>query len=182
MEGTATRQQKRSVCGREMTKEEFVKGITFLGLAYNKEFDQNQTAVWFTFFQKDSFGDFRNAVVRLITKCKYLPSIAEIRGEIAEIRSPELQKTSAEAWEDVESAMQKYGFYRSKEALESLDSVSRKVIRSMGGFAELCRSEEGDWMRRNFCKLYEDLQSQKRDALRVPYLTDNETLRLEAKE
>lgn len=162
-----------------MTREEFVKGITFLGLAYNKEFDQNQTAVWFTFFQKDSFSDFRNAVVRLIAKCKFLPSIAEIRQEIAEIKAPELQKSPEEAWEDVESAVRKYGHYGADKALEGFDSITKRTLRSMGGFTSICASEEGDWTRKNFMSIYTAYQTRQRDALRVPYLAQEDRLKLE---
>ena len=33
-----------------MSKEDFLKGLKFLGLAYNKNFDEQETSVWYSFF------------------------------------------------------------------------------------------------------------------------------------
>ena len=162
-----------------MGREEFVKAMTFLGLAYNKEFDQNTVAVWYTFFQKDSFEDFKQAITRLITKSRFMPSIADIRGELADLRDP--QKTPEEAWDGVVKAISDYGYYRADKAMESLDPVSQQAVRNLGGFEALCTTDNTVWMRKTFLELYKSLTERRKDALRQPYLTENETKRLEAR-
>ena len=45
-----------------MKPDEFAKAMSFLGLAYNKEFEQAQVEVWYTFFRDTEYSAFRQAV------------------------------------------------------------------------------------------------------------------------
>ena len=64
-----------------MSKEDFLRGLKFLGLAYNKNFDEQETSVWYSFFNDVKYDDFRNAIKRLIPIKQFLPSISELRKE-----------------------------------------------------------------------------------------------------
>lgn len=70
-----------------MKKEEFIKGLKFLGIAYNKEFDEQQAVVWYDFFKEENYEDFRNAVKRIIPIKPFLPSISELKEECQKVKT-----------------------------------------------------------------------------------------------
>lgn len=148
-----------------MTREEFAKGMSFAGVAYGKEFDQQTLEVWYRFFHGDSYDDFRTAIVRLISKAKFFPSISELRREIATIKNPSLQLSADAEWERVQRAVRYYGAYRAQEAMDSLSPTTAGVVNQMGGFLALCHSDDGDWQRRNFMALFNERQEHDTDVL-----------------
>lgn len=163
-----------------MSKEEFAKAMSFLGLAYNKEFDQSQVTVWFTFFHDARYEDFIQAVKRLVVRSRFLPSIADIKQEIALISNPVLQLNASDEWEKVLRSVRKYGSYRAKEAIESLEPLTAKVVRMLGGFSAICQSTDGDWLRKNFVSLFNEAQETNMDTLSLsePQMTLAELKRL----
>ena len=42
-----------------MNLQEFTKAMTFLGVAYNKEFTQEQVEIWYNFFAETKIEDFK---------------------------------------------------------------------------------------------------------------------------
>lgn len=163
-----------------MNKEQFVKGLKFLGLAYNKEFSAEQTTVWYDFFKNENYDNFRNAVKRLIPKNQFMPSIAEIKKEIALISNPTLQLKADEEWEKVRNAIRTYGYYRGDEAMKSLNTTTAGVIRMLGGWENICQSTNGDWLRKNFVELFETKKGNYEDValLGEPQLTLSELTRI----
>ena len=61
-----------------MTKEEFTKSITYLGMAYNKEFKQSEVEQYYDFLNQYDYETFKIAVKSLIKECKFMPSISEM--------------------------------------------------------------------------------------------------------
>lgn len=61
-----------------MTEIELIKGLKFLGLAYGKEFDQDECQVYYEFLKDYSYDAFRTAVKGIIKKSKFLPKINEL--------------------------------------------------------------------------------------------------------
>lgn len=147
-----------------MTKEEFLKGITFLTIAYNKEFTEEQVSVWYEFFKDEDFEAFRKAVKRIIPQKQFMPSIAELKQEIATISNPILQMNVDEEWDKVIKAIRKYGYYRIQEALDSLNEHTRQIVRTIG-WQRLCQSENIEWERRTFKELFNNKQDAYEDAL-----------------
>lgn len=137
-----------------MTKEEFVKGMTFLGIAYNKEFTSEQVSVWYEFFKETNYDVFRQAIKRLIPKKQFIPSIAEINQEIALLKNPVLQLKADEEWEKVRNAIRKYGYYNGDKAMKSLNPTTAAIVRMLGGWERICTSTDGDWLRKNFMELF----------------------------
>ena len=159
-----------------MTAQDFAKAMAFLGQAYNKEFDKNQLNVWYMFFRDESKEDFKAAIMRIIAKSKFLPSIAEIREEIKLIQTPFLQLSADDEWHEVQKAIGKYGYYNAEEAEKSFDPITAKAVRNMGGFRKICMSEDNDWTRKNFLRLWEDIKD-KQESVLLPdtmYLTASE--------
>ena len=139
-----------------MTREEFLAGLKVLTMAYSKDMTQEQTAMWYSFFSFDDFQTFRTAIKKLCVTSRFFPSIADIKATMAET---DLKKISAdEAWNDVQIAIQRYGYYRPKEAMESLTDTTQAAIRSLGGFQRVCVRENDDWFRKDFCKIYDDIK------------------------
>ena len=137
-----------------MNKEQFTKGITFLAIAYNKEFTDEQVSVWYEFFKDENYDDFRNAVKRIIPKNQFMPSIAELKQEITLLKNPVLQLKADEEWDKVRIAIKKYGYYRSEEAMKSLSPTTAATVRLLGGWERVCQSTDGDWLRKNFMELF----------------------------
>lgn len=159
-----------------MTPQEFASGMNFLGQAYGKEFDRNQLNVWYSFFKNETQEDFKQALVRIISKSKFMPSIAEIKEELRTIQNTFLLLLPEEEWAKVQKAIGKYGFYNAEEAEASFDPFTAKVVRNMGGFRKICMAEDNDWSRKNFMRLWENMKDSQRSVL-LPdtmYLTASE--------
>lgn len=141
-----------------MTPQEFTKSMVYLGQAYGKEFGEEQTGVWYSFFSKEEPEVFQTAIVRLIPKCKFMPSIAEIKEEIAELTAPDLRLKPEEEWDKVQRAIRRYGVYNAEEAEKSLDPYTRSVVKHMGGFKAICLMPDDDWPRKNFMSLWKEMK------------------------
>lgn len=61
-----------------MTETEFVKGLTYLGLAYKQEFSKTETEVYYDFLKEYSYETFVNAIKNIIKTSKFLPKITEL--------------------------------------------------------------------------------------------------------
>lgn len=61
-----------------MTEIELVKGLKYLGIAYGKEFDQDECQVYFDNLSEYSYDDFRTAVKKIIKTSKFLPKISDL--------------------------------------------------------------------------------------------------------
>ena len=136
-----------------MDKEQFLKGMTFLTIAYNKEFTQEQISVWYDFFKNDNYEVFRQAVKRIIPKNQFMPSIAELKSEIALISNPVLQMNADEEWDNVLKAIRRYGSYRQDEAMKSLNPYTANIVRQVG-YMRICMSENIQWERKEFMELF----------------------------
>jgi len=61
-----------------MKQEDLVKGLKVLGIAYSKEFTQDECATYYEFLQEYSYETFKAAVKNIIKKSKFLPKISEL--------------------------------------------------------------------------------------------------------
>lgn len=139
-----------------MTPQEFAKSVTFLNMAYGKEMDDTRVGVWYNFFQNVPVEKFNLAIVRIIEKSQYFPSIAEIKQELAILENPTLQLDASEEWSKVTKAISRYGAYRAVEAMESMHPVTADVVKRLGGFVELCRCEDIEWRRKSFMSIFKE--------------------------
>ena len=164
-----------------MTKEQFLKGITFLTIAYNKEFTEEQVSVWYEFFKDEDYEAFRKAVKRIIPLKQFMPSIAELKQEIATISNPVLQLKADEEWDSVIKAIRKYGSYRQDEAMKSLNPYTRNIVRQIG-YMRICQSESIQWERKEFMELFNMNKERDTDTLMLsePTMTLGELTRMAA--
>jgi hypothetical protein len=93
---------------------------------------------------------------------KWSPSISDIRAAAADQVSGELLSWS-DAWQQVLTAVRRFGFYRQKEALASLDDLTLKTVQRIG-FTAICNTDNPAVERANFRMIYEQLaQRHRRD-------------------
>lgn len=164
-----------------MTKEQFLKGITFLTIAYNKEFTEEQVSVWYEFFKDEDYEAFRKAVKRIIPLKQFMPSIAELKQEIATISNPVLQLNVDEEWDNVLKAIRRYGSYRQDEAMKSLKPYTANIVRQVG-YMRICQSENIQWERKEFMELFNMNKERDTDTLMLsePTMTLGELTRIAA--
>ena len=140
-----------------MDREKFVKGMTFLGVAYNKEFTEEELEVWYSMLKDNSIEDFSNAIQSLIKTEERMPSIATITKKIAEQQTSSLPNAEDE-WQEVIKAVGHYGSYREQEALENLKPYTSKIVKYIG-YQRICMStpEEQKWNKKEFVGEYNSL-------------------------
>lgn len=141
-----------------MTKENFIKGMTLLGVSYNKDFTEDEISVWYQMLGDNTEEEFSRAIQELIKTEDYLPSIAKITKAIAK------QKTTAfpnaeDEWQDVLRAVKQFGSWDEKGALESLNPYTRKIVQHIG-FNRICMATPEDqvWNKKDFIGEYNSLK------------------------
>ena len=143
-----------------MTKEQFIKSISYMGIAYGKAFDEKTCEVWYAFLKNYTYEQLNKAISRLINRSKWMPSIAEVKQEIVLMTNPLLETTSDTAWEELQSAVKRFGFYGAIEGAESLSPLVRKACERIGGFREVCISTTpAGMLRKQFCDAYDELRT-----------------------
>ncbi len=164
-----------------MTPQEFAKSITFLSMSYGKEMDDKHVSVWYNFFQNVPQDRFNLAIVRIIEKSRYFPSIADIRQELAVLENPSLELDASEEWGEVLKSISAFGMYRADEALRRMNPVTAEVVKRIGGFSDLCRCENIEWKRKSFMQIFtETLERHKQIAsYSTSQLTETEKRRNE---
>lgn len=61
-----------------MTEQELVKGLTYLGLAFNKEYTKQECEQHYDFLKEYNYQTFVTAIKELIRTSKFLPKITEL--------------------------------------------------------------------------------------------------------
>ena len=134
-----------------MTESETVKIIAMLYMAYpavNKLSDEaikDMTGIWYKFFENDSYNLVEVAVQRHISTNKWLPSIAEIREQMAKIMRPDLIPPDV-AW----SVVKDYIYLR--DCYVKLPSLIAKVIETIG--TSTLKEQHGGHDKQMFMDLY----------------------------
>ncbi len=140
-----------------MTKEDFIKCIKLLTIAYNTGFTEEQTEVWYQMLGHNTVEDLSRAIQDLIKTETRLPSIAHITKQIAKYQVATLPDAEEE-WQEVLKAVRGYGSYREEEALKSLKPYTAKIVKLIG-YYRICTStqEEQVWNKKEFIGEYNTL-------------------------
>ena len=140
-----------------MSKEEFLEGMTFLGLAYNKEFTKEEIEVWYSMLCGYSKKEFSDSIKRLVKTLKRIPTIADITEDITNNKVSTIS-TAEDEWQNVLNAVRIYGSYREKEALESLKPYTAKIVKYIG-YYRICISTQDEqvWNKKEFINEYNSL-------------------------
>lgn len=167
-----------------MKQEEFIKILKLLGASYNKEFDQEQAEVWYSFLKNYQYSELLEATKNIISKNKYLPSIAEIKEEIAHLQMKDIPRAEDE-WQEVINAVYKFG-ERIGEVEKYLKPYTYAMMRKVG-YGIICNAspEEQIWNKNRFIEYYNDYLQIEKENIQIgaeerTFLTNN-TMLLEEK-
>ena len=152
-----------------MDKKEFALFAAALKTYYPKEGllpNDKAMSLWFAQLQDIPYKVAEIALQKWVATNKWSPSIAEIRESCTNLVHGEPPDWSA-AWEQVLKAISRYGFYRQKEALESLDDLTAECVRRIG-FRDLCLTENIGYYRANFKTVYENLSNRQKLEHQLP--------------
>lgn len=87
-----------------MTKEQFAKAMTYLGIVYNKEFTSQQVTVWYEYFNDIEENTVKTAIKEIALQSKYIPNISEMIDKCTEVESRKKY--------DILDLMYKDGYFR----------------------------------------------------------------------
>ena len=131
----------------------------------NWNFDLEDKAMlrfWYESLSDIPMQVLKVGIHKLIAQEEFYPNIAKIRKTCAEvINGPEIDET--EAWGMVQRAIRNYGYARVNEALTSLPVEVVHAIQAMGGWAELCASENIEADRAHFYRTMKTINKRKQD-------------------
>lgn len=110
------------------------------------------------------------ACKRMCATLKYPPSIADIRGAVADA-AKDAQGTLAagEAWARVKKAVSLYGYYRPDAARKALGPKVWKAVEMIGGWQEVCAGDEDTSVRSaQFERRYNAMVAQESERVQIP--------------
>lgn len=139
-----------------MTKQEFATLAMALRTYYPKEGilpNKEAMQLWYRELQDIPYQVAEMALRKWVATNKWSPSIAELREITAGIVNGETL-TWGEAWENVLKAVRKHGSYGKREALASLDPLTRRCVENIG-YMDICMSENIMVERAHFQKIFE---------------------------
>ena len=142
-----------------MTKAEFGTFTAALKTYYPREKDllPNDAAMqlWYKQLHDIPFPVAEAALDKWVALNKYSPSIAEFREVSATVVHAEAADWG-EAWGAVLDAIRRHGLYGQRQAMESLDELTRRAVQAVG-WRELCLSDNVSVERANFRSIYQDM-------------------------
>ena len=161
-----------------MNKETFLKIMTYMGIAYNKEITQEQLEVWYSFLKDYNEVELNNAVKQLINTEKYMPSIAEIKEQIAKTKLSNVPEAEDE-WQEVLKSVRRFGSYNQDKAIASLKPYTAKIVGYIG-YQRICMAESDEqvWNKKEFISEYNSLKDKEIENLQIgnnkrEFLLDN---------
>ena len=158
-----------------MDKKEFSIFASALRTYYPREKllpNEQAMELWYNQLQDIPYNVATATLNKWVATEKWSPSIADIRQLATEVVSGTVNEWS-DGWEQVETAIKRYGMYNEAEALESMDEITRQAVKRLG-FKNLCLSESQMTDRANFRMIYEQVAERKKKEAQLP-----EALRLE---
>lgn len=141
-----------------MDKGKFLKIITYMCLAFDKELTQEQIDIWYSFLKDYTVEELNSAVKTLVDTQKYLPTIAHIKEQIAKSKLSNVPEAEDE-WQEVINVVHNFGSYREQQALECLSPYTAKIVGYIG-YYRICMAtpEEQVWNKKEFIAEYNALK------------------------
>lgn len=166
-------------------QQQIVKALSMLQLAYSTDMSVERMKLYVTMLGNINPVTLEQAVANLINKCKFLPTIAEIREECtalsAYVNMHDEMPIAQSEWEKVIKAVGTYGFEHGKEHLKGMTLQAARTVWSsfdprMGHeYNEAsCRSQ--------FIRCYEQLVEREQHRQRMANSINDNHLLLKARE
>lgn len=157
-----------------MNKKEFSTLAMALRTYYPKEQllpNQQAMELWYRELQDIPYNVAEAGLRKWVATNKWSPTIADFREFSAVIQSGDIPDWG-EGWEQVLTAIRKFGSYRQQEAMESMDEITRTCVERLG-FKNICMSENITHDRANFRMIYEQLADRKKKEKQIPLPLQN---------
>lgn len=122
--------------------------------------------LWYRMLSDIPYEIAEKALMGVLAKAKYFPTVAEIREVATEIINPQLP-SAMDAWGEVVQAVRDYGYYRQEEGLNSLSPLTRRVVQNIG-WREICLCEQPDIIRGQFRMAYEQYAKREKEEAILP--------------
>ncbi len=160
-----------------MTETETVKLLDVIDTYYsrNKITDKDELkmiiALWHNAFKSLDFKIVFNLLQQYIeVGGAFAPKIKDLKDMY--FNSLDDSKTSGEAWDSLLRNIRRYGYYRVEEGLKELDELTVKALNSIGGYSNLCHSENTVSDRARFTDNYNTYLAQKREDFQIGNLKE----------
>lgn len=156
-----------------MEINEFTILMQYMASAYNVQLNEETLAVWYDFFKRYDKETFKNGILQTINQCKRYPSIAELKETIAMQTTPQVGLSGDKEWEKVLESVREYGYYQEEKALNSMEPITRDVVKRIG-FKEICMADENRKynLRSTFLKSFDN---EKQELIRYKNAIKNDT-------
>lgn len=154
---------------KKMNKQEFGKITLALSSYYPTATivpTKEAFELWYNQLKDIPYEIAELSVNKWVATNKWPPTIADIREMAVGISIGE-KKDWSEAWEEVQDAIRKFGFYEASKALESLSPLTKETVNKIG-FTAICQSENPTADRANFRMIYESLAQREKMKNQIP--------------
>ena len=151
-----------------MTFNEFkvlAKGMKAVYTSQNFLPDADSVKIWYELLKDLPYELANVAIQRHMATNKFPPTVAEIRA--AAVESVYKPVDWSDGWEQFRKAVSRYGYYQQEAALNSLDDLTRRVVKRLG-WKQLCESENQMQDRANFRMIYEQEQQREEEKAALP--------------
>jgi Domain of unknown function (DUF6475) len=142
---------------------------TFKGVNEEEIFEM-QREIWQRSFAEYSYRDVMTAFEIWLTTEPFPPTVAELRRTVSKVKNPELFISAEKAWEQVATAVRKFGWCNESLALETLSSNAKRAIQNIGGWQKLCAANEKEWdfRRKDFLEIYGEFEQEAQEQKLIP--------------
>lgn len=134
-------------------REQFTIVITSLAAAFGREPTEPLLMGYWLGLENMTLADVKRAACLAMKESKFMPVPAELR-ELAGIGGVKPEDRAVLAWQTVQCAMRRFGYY---DSVDFADKTINAAIRTLGGWEGICiRDEEQDpkWLRQEFERTY----------------------------
>jgi len=152
-----------------VNNQEFIRWSAALKTYFPKENllpTKEAMSLWFQALSDLPYDAANLALMKHVQVCKFAPSIAEIREAASKLMYGE-PPDWGEGWRSAMDAIRRFGYYAEREALASMDELTRETVMRLG-YGELCMSENQMQDRANFRMIYERLALRAREDATLP--------------
>lgn len=136
-----------------MRYETYIKYMAVLSKNYSKNIfnpkDIDMVDLWFMMLEHYEDNVFITAIQKIMLNEIFAPNLATISKYCSEVAAP-VEVDDTEGWGIVVKAINKYGYMRAEEAMNSLPYTVRKAVERVGGLEMICSCEEPDVIRGQF--------------------------------
>lgn len=124
--------------------------------------------LWQRIFADEPFSECTRALMEYAILNKFMPHPSDLKEIVVKFRNPEAFKPAQEAWEEINKAIRRFGYYRQSEAFKTFDPKMKRVVKAVG-WANLCHSERLDSLKRSFFDMWNSINTAEQVSLKLPY-------------